>query len=66
VSSRPITKAVPARARDHRSKQQPTRPKIKNRTAHLGITIRRGKNQDKTDTVPVGTVRAVVDLEGTV
>jgi hypothetical protein len=43
-----------------------TRQTTKHRNAHLGITIRRGKNQDKTDTVPVGTVRAVVDLEGTV
>jgi hypothetical protein len=40
--------------------------KINNSDAHLGITIRRDKNQDKTDTVPFGTASAVVDLERTV
>jgi hypothetical protein len=44
----------------------PIRPKIKNFTAHLGITIRRGKNQDKTGTGPDGQGGPVVDLVRTV
>jgi hypothetical protein len=44
----------------------PTRPDTKHRNAHLGITIRRDKNQDKTGTWPWGTAGLIVDLERTV
>jgi hypothetical protein len=44
----------------------PIRPKIKNFTAHLGITIRRSKNQDKTGTRSGGLVGPIGDLERTV
>jgi hypothetical protein len=65
-AARPLATDQPTT--DHATTAQSTteqHPKITSRTAHLGITIRRAKNPDKTGTRPGGPVALLVDLERT-